>query len=129
MSLYDESRSLEWESGAVLPQERLEALKILYESGIKTFASFEPCIDSDESLKLIEHTLKDNSVDHYKIGKINNYKSMDKGVDWKSYLAQALRLLRGSSKQIYIKKGLQAFKGDIELLDVEIDHDYYVVKA
>lgn len=73
LTFLDEEKSKEWEPFASLPQERLETLKILHDSGIKTFASFEPTIEPSESLKLIKLTLEQNSVDHYKIGKLNNY--------------------------------------------------------
>ena len=59
-------------------------LKILHESGVKTFASFEPTIEPQESLALIERTLRDNSVDHYKIGKINHYQNADGCPMWSS---------------------------------------------
>ncbi|MEG2451208.1 MAG: radical SAM protein, partial [Clostridia bacterium] len=75
LTFFDETKSKEWEPYASTPSERLETLKILHDNGIKTFASFEPTIEPEESLKLIKKTLEDNSVDHYKIGKINNYKS------------------------------------------------------
>ena len=78
LTFLDDKKSKEWEPYASTPSERLETLKILHENGIKTFASFEPTIEPEESLALIHRTLEDNSVDYYKIGKINNYRSADK---------------------------------------------------
>ncbi len=68
--------------------------KTLHDAGIKAFASFEPTIDPSESIKLIERTLKDNSVDYYKIGKINHYGNADKRQDWRQYLIDCVNLLR-----------------------------------
>ncbi len=82
LTFLDNKKSEVWEPFASLPEDRLYTLKTLHENGIKTFASFEPTIEPEESLKLIRRTLKDNSVDHYKIGKINNYKNEDKWQDW-----------------------------------------------
>jgi DNA repair photolyase len=129
LTFMDEVKSKEWESGADLPSARLAGLKALHDAGIRTFASFEPCLDPSESLKLIRATLADNSVDHYKIGKVNNYKGMDKGVNWTSYIQEALSLLRAAGKQIYVKSGVRALISGIEYRPEEIDPDYYVVRA
>jgi len=129
LTFMDEEKSREWESGADLPSQRLEGLKTLHDSGIKTFASFEPCLDPKESRLLIERTLADNSVDHYKIGKVNNYKGMDKGVDWTSYLKYVLSILRAAKKQIYVKSGIRGLVSGIEFSPEEVDPDFYVVKV
>lgn len=127
LTFFDEAKSSEWESGAASPTERLEVLKTLHDNGIKTFVSFEPVIEPDEALKLIEKTLNANSVDLYKIGKLNNYKGLDKNVDWTKFLNSCLKLLRHSGKQIYIKKSLQPF-ADIKLNADETDPERYIVK-
>jgi len=125
LTFMDEHKSKEWEAGAALPQERLEVLNELRRAGIKTFASFEPVLEIPESLKLIEQTIKDDSVIHYKIGKLNNYKGLDKGKDWRDYLKEALAMLRPAGKQIYIKKCLRDVAPDIELFADEIDPERY----
>lgn len=61
-------------------------------------------IEPFESLRLIEQTLSDDSVDHYKIGKLNNYKGLDRGIDWQGFLSDALAMIRPAKKQIYIKR-------------------------
>lgn len=132
LTFMDKNRSKEWESGADLPQVRLETLKTLHDNGIKTFASFEPSIDPSESLKLIKATLKDNSVDHYKIGKVNNYKGLDKQIgqaEWTKYLVEALDILREAGKQIYVKHGIRRMVEGVEYLPYEIKPDFYAVKA
>jgi len=129
LTFLDEDKSREWEPHASLPEERLETLKILHDSGIKTFASFEPTIEPKESLALIERTLKDNSVDHYKIGKINHYKDADKWQDWRKYLLDCLSLLRPSGKQVYYKFCLRKLAPDIELTKEEKNPDEYIVRA
>ena len=129
LTFYDECKSREWEPGAALPTDRLEILKILHDSGIKTFVSLEPVVEPEESLKLIEQTLLDNSVDHYKIGKLNNYRGLDKGVDWQEFLIQALKLLLPSKKQVYIKESLRAAASDVPLYENETDPQRYIVRA
>lgn len=125
----DQKKSREWEPYASTPEERLETLKILHESGIRTFASFEPTIEPQESLALIERTLRDNSVDHYKIGKINHYKNADGWQDWRQYLLDCLALLRPTGKEVYYKFCLRKFASDVELMPEEKDPDAYIVRA
>lgn len=128
LTFFDEAKSKEWEPGAALPTERCEALKEIHNQGVKTFASFEPVIEPMESLRLIEQTLHDDSVDHYKIGKLNNYKGLDKGIDWHSFLRDALAMIRPAEKQIYIKEDLRAITPEIQLYEDEIDPERYIVK-
>ena len=129
LTFMDESKSREWEPFASLPEERLETLKILHDNGIKTFASFEPTIEPAESLKLIERTLADGSVDHYKIGKINHCGDADKWQDWRQYLIDCISLLRPANKQVYYKFCLRRLAPDIALTKQEKNPDEYIVKA
>jgi DNA repair photolyase len=129
LTFFDVDKSRVWEPGASLPGERLETLSELHAAGIRTFASFEPVIEPAESLRLIERTLLDNSVDHYKIGKLNNYMGLDKNVDWQGFLKEAIALLRPAKKQLYIKKCLRVLAPEVELFPDEIDPERYIVIA
>ncbi|MCL2445915.1 MAG: radical SAM protein [Oscillospiraceae bacterium] len=129
LTFLDEAKSREWEPAAALPEERLAVLKTLHEAGIRTFASFEPSLEPAESLRLIERTIADNSVDHYKIGKLNNYKGLDKNHDWAGYLQQALALLRGAGKQIYVKSSIRSVVTDIEFREDELDAERWIVRG
>lgn len=129
LTFIDEDKSREWEPYASTPSDRLETLKILHDNGIKTFASFEPTIEPSESIKLIERTLKDDSVDHYKIGKINHYRNADKWQDWRQYLLDCVTLLRPVNKHVYYKFCLRKLVSDIELTKEEKNPDEYIVRA
>lgn len=129
LTFIDEQKSAEWEPFASRPEERLQTLKTLHDAGIKTFASFEPTIEPSESIKLIERTLKDNSVDHYKIGKINHYGNADKWQDWRQYLIDCVNLLRPANKQVYYKFCLRKLAPDVELTPQEKNPDEYIVRA
>lgn len=96
--------SLEWEPEASLPGERLSCLKILKENNIKTWASFEPVIIPEQSINMIISSIK--YVDEYKIGKLNNYKGLDKKINWNDFLSQCIFLLR-EKKPFYIKHDLR----------------------
>jgi len=115
----------EYEPGAARAAERLETLKALHNAGIKTFASFEPVIDPVQSLQLMRDSL--DFVDTYKVGKINNYKGLDKKIDWTAFLTNALAILREAGKQIYIKKDLREAAPSVELWPEEIDMDLWNV--
>jgi DNA repair photolyase len=120
-------RSMEWESGAACPEERLQALKELHDQGVKTFASFEPVIEPSESLALIKRTLEDDSVDVYKIGKLNNYHGLDKNIDWNGFLLAALELLRPKGKRLYVKHDLRVAANQVKLYGGEVLPDEYCV--
>ena len=129
LTFLDNDKSREWEPYASLPEDRLFTLKTLHENGIKTFASLEPTIEPSESLKLIERTLKDDSVDHYKIGKINNYKNADKWQDWGKYLFNCTKLLRPAMKKVYYKFCLRKLAPNVILWANEKDPDLYNVRT
>jgi DNA repair photolyase len=122
--LYD-SHSLEFEPGAPLPGDRIEALKELHEKGIPTWASLEPVIDPNQSLQIIHET--SDFVDHYKVGKINHFKEYETRVDWEKFLIDSVTLLRRLYKPFYIKHSLQIFNRSIKFEPQEIDQDFLCV--
>jgi DNA repair photolyase len=104
------SDSLEWESGAAIPEERIDTARKIHEAGIKTFASIEPVVFPVQSMKMIELSIP--YIAEYRVGKLNRYKGMDKSVDWKKFLHEAVDYLRENKKQIFIKKDLADFDSD-----------------
>jgi hypothetical protein len=122
LTLDNKEDSLKWEPGAALPDERLRTLRILHDEGIKTFASFEPVLSPRQSLNLMQAGL--GFIDLFKVGKLNNYKGLDKNINWGLFLQKTVNLLRSNSAKFYIKVDLRAF-ADFELKPCEIDPDYY----
>lgn len=84
-----------WEVKAEYPSDRIFALEYLASEGIKTWASFEPTIIPSQSLNLLQQVVK--FIDHVKIGKINNYKGIDKGIDWNKYIENSVNILRNAN--------------------------------
>lgn len=125
LTFHDKKDSAEWESGAALPEERLDVLRILHDEGIKTFASFEPVIKPEQSLALMEAGL--DCIDTYKVGKLNNYKGLDKAINWTKFLVNTLEILRGK-KNLYIKQDLRKAAPGVFLLEDEIVPDKYNVE-
>ncbi len=60
------------ELGAATNQERIESMECLYMAGCKIWASIEPVIDINTSIKMIIQTL--DFCDHYKIGLLSGKK-------------------------------------------------------
>ena len=115
--------SAEWEPGAAMPLERIEALKQLHKEGIKTWVSFEPTIDPYQSLHLLEMVAP--FVDHVKIGKLNNYNGLDAKIDWASFINKSVKICRDYGLPFYVKDDLRAFNdGTYLLTPEETDQDY-----
>lgn len=102
----DDSFSKKWESGAALPGDRLAALKKFHDSGIFTWVSLEPTLDTDASINIIEET--HSFVSLYKIGRVN-YLPMTKTTDWKDYTLRILDTVSRLGAKHYIKKDLQQY--------------------
>jgi DNA repair photolyase len=118
--------SLEWESGASLPSERLKVLETLHNEGVKTWVSFEPVIIPEQTLTLAKKCV--SFVDQFKIGKLNNYKGIDKTIDWTDFLNKIVKIMEDNNKDYYIKKDLLKFNTSIEFAHKRIDSDYLAIK-
>lgn len=114
----------EWEHGSAMPKDRVESLSFLASQGIKTWASFEPVIKPEQSLNLLRQV--STFIDHVKIGKINNYKGIDKTIDWAKFLEDSVKILRDANMndRFYIKKDLLAFNKGVYLSKNETNEDY-----
>ena len=116
--------SLEWEPGAALPEERVEVLRHFHGLGVRTFASFEPVLDPVQSLEMIRASL--DCVDLYKVGKLNNH-PLEHLIDWRSFLREAVAILRGAGKEFYVKVDLRNAAPDIVLTPDEADADVHML--
>jgi hypothetical protein len=87
---------------------------VLKENGIRTWASFEPVIDPQESLELIKMTIP--YVDYFKIGKVNHLPGIEDKIDWRKFVLEAIKILNENGKDFYIKKDLMDASGIDSLL-------------
>lgn len=117
------SDSIKWEPQASLPDERIESLKILSKNKIKTWASFEPVIEPDQSINIMQKSI--DYIDIYKVGKLNNYKGLDKNINWTDFLERVVFILRENKKRFYIKKDLREVAKSIKLYGNEILPDEF----
>jgi len=118
----NEADSKEWEPRAETPEQRIEALRYFAENGIKTWASFEPVIDPEQSLNVLEKI--SGFIDHVKIGKLNNYKGLDKRINWTDFLEKAVEVCRKNNVKFYIKEDLAKFNKSTEIFKHELDQDH-----
>lgn len=125
LTFFNEDKSQEWEPGAASPSDRLAMLKAYHDMGVKTWASFEPVIDPQESLKLIDASI--GFVGEYKIGKINNYRGLDATIDWTAFLESVVTKLREAKKPFYIKYDLRNAAPSVKLYGNEVLSDEFGV--
>jgi DNA repair photolyase len=95
-----------WEPEAPSNAERCKSLLKAHEKGIRTWASLEPVIFPEDTLRIIEMTHE--YVDLYKVGVIN-YNEKKKYIDWKDFGHKAIDLLESLGKEYYIKDDLKAY--------------------
>ena len=125
LTMDNEKDSCIWEPNAATPEERLKALKALKDNGIKTWASFEPVIDTQQSLNMIKRSVA--FVDLYKIGKLNNYKGLDKIINWNQFLIDSVEIVRNNNKNLYVKHDLRTFANGFKLYGNETNQDEFTL--
>lgn len=102
----DDDFSRKWEQGAATPNDRIKALKEFHKAGIFTWASLEPTLDCESSLRIVRETHQ--FVDLYKIGRVN-YIPMTKTTNWEDYTLKMIDLCQKLGVKHYIKKDLQCY--------------------
>lgn len=113
----------ELEPGASTNAERIQAMRKLHDAGFRTWASIEPIVDFESSLKMITKTV--GFCDLYKVGLMSggNYK----GVEINYFMNMVMRQLSGVIK-IYWKDGLLKAAGITrdQLPPNCVDRDYNI---
>jgi len=118
----NEKDSKDWENGAESPDDRINGLRFFSENNIKTWASFEPVIIPEQSLNMLKKVSE--FINHVRIGKLNNYKGIDKNIDWAKFIFDAVRICRDANTHFYIKKDLLTFNNGVYLSGDEVNEDY-----
>jgi hypothetical protein len=104
----DADRQL-WEPGASRIADRLQALKIAHEAGLRAWVSLEPVIDPDQALELIEHAAP--YVHTWKIGRLNHLHLLEPelrvrvdGIHWQGFVNGLISVLNGKPGTEYLIK-------------------------
>lgn len=103
---YDHQSAM-YEPNASFPYKRLFALEVAKDLGLTTWASMEPVLDPDQTIRLIHATHK--FVDIYKVGKWN-YDARANHIDWKKFLKDVQEVLNSYGKKFYIKDDLRKYE-------------------
>ena len=102
-----ESLREKYEPNADSILKRFEAIEVAKEMDIYTWVSVEPVFKPLESLTIIRMLL--DVVDEFRIGKINHYPELERGIDWRRFLDKAEELLEG--KKYMVKRDLLVAAG------------------
>lgn len=102
----DDKFSKKWERGAAMPKDRMDTLKKFHGSGIFTWVSLEPVLDTAATLQILEETRE--YVDFFKIGRVNHI-GLTKEIDWKEFTLKVLEVVSKYDIKHYIKKDLQPY--------------------
>lgn len=108
--------SLRWEPKAEVPPERIEALRIATERGIRTWVSIEPVIFPQQSLEVIRRAHR--YVDVFKVGILNHAKDVPAElraelpeVDWAAFGRDAVSLMADLNCSYVLKNDLRERMG------------------
>lgn len=127
LTFSDDIRSKKHEPGATPFYERIDMLRTLKSEGIKTWVSIEPVLNYHHSIECIKESLI--HTDYYKIGKLNHFPDLEKGIDWPMFLLNVVTIMRTNNKKFYIKEDLLKFKSkELLLTNQETDKDYLNVR-
>ncbi len=122
LTLHNVTDSKSWEPGAPTPTSRVKGLRQFAQTGVITWASFEPVIYPEQSLTML-NTITD-FINHVRIGKINNHNGHDKKIDWGKFIFDAARICRNSKTPFYIKNDLAVYNNGVYLSGNELNEDY-----
>jgi DNA repair photolyase len=89
---------------AQMHHDKMTGLELAHNKGIKTWISFEPVLDADNVLWVIQ-TIAPVVADKVKIGKLNYHQS---DIDWKRFGRDAEALCQMLGLDYYIKDSLRA---------------------
>lgn len=107
LTLLEDARAAEYEPNSAPPSERLAMLEMLYDEGIRTWASIEPVMDPDQALKVMEAALP--FLNEIRVGKLNHDPKREKEIDWVDFGRRARDLLwpADSKTIVYFKIDLR----------------------
>jgi len=107
-----------YEPNAAPPAERIEMLRAAHDLGIRTWASLEPVLNTEQAFNLIERTAP--FVDLFKIGKLNRQGSFDpvmrhalndieRTTNWSQFALDAVALCQALGCPYYVKDSLATY--------------------
>lgn len=95
-----------WEPGAAEVQDRIEAVRVAHEMGVRTWLSIEPIIKPVAALQIV--TSLAGMVDEFRLGKLNHHPAAAQ-VDWHEWAPRLLRACQESGRSYLIKESLRPY--------------------
>ena len=105
ITFMNQELSNEWEPGAAKIYDRIKAIKLAHDNGIKTWISLEPVIDPNEALEVVKQLHL--HVDYWKIGKLNYNNQIENSIDWSKFKGEIVGLLESFGSSYYLKNSLK----------------------
>jgi DNA repair photolyase len=106
----DDADRKHWEAGAALVLDRITAIKLAHELGIRTWVSVEPIIVPEQAIALIGELSQ--WVDEWRVGKLN-YHPLAREIDWATWTPRIMAALQQSGRDYLVKASLQPFVGGV----------------
>jgi DNA repair photolyase len=107
LTLLNEDNRRKWEPNAEPFDSRLDLLKAAKANGMMTWASYEPTIYPDQTLKMIE--LANGWCDLAKIGMLNGYPQWTAKIDWAGFAREAVALCGRIGQRYMVKDDLYKY--------------------
>jgi len=107
LTFYNRPISLQWEPNASEPYRRVMMLETAKKLDIETWASIEPVIDPEQSLKIMDFAAP--FVDTFKIGRWNHDKRAN-AIDWPKFIEDAVELCERHGKKYVLKEDLLKYR-------------------
>lgn len=93
-----------WEPHAAHVVNRVEANRMAFTAGVRTWWSVEPVLNVSQALNFVEFAsaarFSTGAVDHIKLGKLNGYdtetRAIERSINWPSYREEARRILNAA---------------------------------
>jgi DNA repair photolyase len=102
----DDQDRLHWEPGAASVADRILAIKLAHNLGIRTFVSVEPIIVPEQAIALIEDLTP--WVDEFRVGKLN-YHPLAAEIEWARWTPKLLAAVKTSGRDYLIKQSLRQY--------------------
>lgn len=114
LTVREESDRRKWEPNAAPYADRLELLARAKAIGLQTWASFEPTIFPEQTLRMLEESAP--NVDLAKVGPLNGpeYKSISDRIDWRQFAMSVVEGCKNRGQSYLLKNDLYAYvRGEV----------------
>jgi len=102
----DDQDRLHWEPGAAPVADRITAIKLAHNLGIRTFVSVEPVIVPEQCISLIQELSE--WVDEWRLGRLNHH-PLAAEIEWARWAPKLLAAVKASGRDYLMKQSLRQY--------------------